>query len=283
MHEISNFKAETLDEESLRRTAPSIYASSPMLGVGSRYTFVPTARIVGGLRDLGWVPVAVQEQRIRTEARRGFQKHLIRFRRLEEMRVLSEWNLELVLINSHDAGCAYQLHAGVYRRICSNGLVTSEKSFEAIRFRHSGLQPEAVVAGSVALVEQFPRLGAQIEQFRKRDLTPWEAIAFARKACRIRYGAIADVPVDTETLLKPRRKEDEGTDLWRTLNRLSENLLRGGVSDHHRDRRGKLRSVRCLRGIDSQVTLNKGIWALAERALSGSVILDTENDEPPCR
>ena len=86
-------------------------------------------------------------------------------------------------------------------------------------------------------------------------------------------------PVDTETLLKSRRKEDEGGDLWRTLNRVSENLLRGGVSDHHRDRRGKLRSVRGLRGIDSQVGLNKGIWALAERALSKSFLRDFENTE----
>lgn len=279
MHEMINFKAETLEEESLRRTAPSIYASSPMLGVGPRYTFVPTARIVGGLRDLGWVPVAVQEQRIRTEARRGFQKHMIRFRREEEMRVLSEWNLELVLINSHDAGCAYQLHAGVYRRICSNGLVTSERSLEAIRFRHSGLQPEAVVEGSLRLVDQFPRLGEQIEEFRTRELSIGESIAFARAACLLRYRTGAEAPVDTETLLKSRRKEDEGGDLWRTLNRVSENLLRGGVSDHHRDRRGKLRSVRGLRGIDSQVGLNKGIWALAERALSKSFLRDSENIE----
>jgi hypothetical protein len=96
-----------------------------MAGVSGRYTFVPTARIISGLRELDWVPVAVEEQRIRTEARRGFQKHLLRFRRAEQMETLAEWNVELVLVNSHDAGCAYQLHTGIYRRICSNGLVLS--------------------------------------------------------------------------------------------------------------------------------------------------------------
>jgi hypothetical protein len=69
--------------------------------------------------------------------------------------------------------------------------------------------------------------------------------------------------------LKARRPEDEGTDLWNTLNRVSENLLRGGVSDCHRDRRGRLRSVRAIRGIDSKVTLNKGLWGLAEHMAEG--------------
>jgi hypothetical protein len=74
---------------------------------------VHTARIVEGLREHDWVPVDVEEQRIRHEIRRGFQKHLIRFRRAEQMETLNEWNVKLVLLNSHDAGCAYQIHAGI--------------------------------------------------------------------------------------------------------------------------------------------------------------------------
>ena len=126
---ISNFKAEALEEETLRRQAPSIFAAGPILGVSRRYTFVPTARIVSGLRELDWVPVTVEEQRIRSEARRGFQKHLIRFRRAEQMQTLDEWNVELVLLNSHDAGCANSpgplrplrvRHAGTgSRKMCS--------------------------------------------------------------------------------------------------------------------------------------------------------------------
>ena len=48
---------------------------------------------------------------------------------------------------------------------------------------------------------------------------------------------------------------------------MQETLIRGGVSDHHRDQRGKVRSVRALRGIDSKVSLNKGLWRLAEQML----------------
>jgi len=268
-HDTSNFKALALTDDTLRGQAPSIFASGPMQGVSPRYTFVPTARIITGLRALDWVPVKVEEQRIRLETRRGFQKHQLRFRRAEQMETLDEWNIELVLLNSHDAGCAYQLHAGIYRRICSNGLVLSEGSFEAIRFRHSGLESDAVVGASLRLLDFMPKVGALVGQFHARKLEARESLLFARSALALRYPKVEEAPVDAETLLKAHRPEDEGTDLWRTLNRCQENLIQGGVSDWHRDRRGKLRSVRRLSGIDSKVSVNKGLWGLAERLVKG--------------
>ena len=268
----SNFKALALEENALRHLAPSIYAPGPMQGVSGRYTFVPTARIVAGLRAQDWVPVGVEEQRIRSELRRGFQKHLIRFRRAAQMETLDEWNVELVLINSHDAGCAYQLHAGIFRRICSNGLVLSEEAFEAIRFRHSGLEPEEVVAASLRLIEFMPRVGELVARFRQRLLDEETARRFAGHALLLRYPSLELAPVAPETLLAARRPDDEGADLWHVANRVQEALVRGGVSDHRRDRRGSLRSVRSLRGIDSKVSLNKGLWSLAEQVANGETL-----------
>ena len=268
----SNFKAVALNEETLRQQAPSIFAAGPMANVSPRYTFVPTARIVDRLREHDWVPVVVEEQHIRNEARRGFQKHLIRFRRREQMETLDEWNVELVLLNSHDCGCAYQLHAGIYRRICSNGLVMSQESFEAIRFRHAGLVTDEVVQASFRLLDFMPRVGELVNRFQSRELAAGESLALAGHALLLRYASLGNAPVLPETLLQARRPEDEGTDLWRTMNCVGEHLERGGVSDWHKDRRGKLRSVRALRGIDSKVTLNQGLWQLAERLANGETL-----------
>ena len=269
MNDTTNFKATALEDDALRRQAPSIFASGPMASVSPRYTFVPTVRIVTGLRALDWVPVTVEEQRIRQEARRGFQKHLLRFRRAEQMETLDEWNVELVLVNSHDAGCAYQLHAGIFRRICSNGLVLSEGSFTAIRFRHAGLEPDEVVQASLRLIEFMPRVGELVSRFKTRLLDAAESQRFAEQALLLRYPSLPEAPIEADTLLKARRPEDEGRDVWNTTNRLQENLIGGGVSDYHRDKRGKLRSVRAIRGIDSKVSLNKGLWGLAERITAG--------------
>jgi len=277
MNETSNFKATPLSDEALRTRAPSIFASGPMIGVSQKYTFVPTSEILTGLRDLNWVPVEVEEQRIRQEARRGFQKHLIRLRLESQMATLDEWNVELVVVNSHDAGCAYQLHAGIYRRICSNGLVISSESFNAIRFRHSGCLTGEVVQASLRLVEAMPKIGERIARFRERILEPQESLTLAEQALLLRYPTVDESPIAPETLLQAHRPEDEGADLWLTMNRLQESLLRGGLSDDRRDRRGKLRSVRPLRGIDSKVSVNKGLWSLAERLADGRPLTTAEN------
>ena len=211
----SNFKAQALDEDTLRRRAPSIFATGPMSGVSARYTFVPTARIVSGLRELDWVPVDVEEQRIRLETRRGFQKHLL-------------------------------------------------------RFRHSGLEPDEVVSSSLRLIEFMPRVGELVQRFRDRVLDDTESRRFAEQALLLRYPSLEEAPVEPETVLQARLPQDEGDDVWNTLNRVGENLNRGGVSDHRLDRRGRLRSVRGIRGIDSKVSLNKDLWGLAERMVTGS-------------
>jgi hypothetical protein len=65
------------------RFAPSVFASQPIEGVSERYSFLPTCSILNGMRQNGWVPVRAQEQSIRIEARRGFQKHVVRFARAE--------------------------------------------------------------------------------------------------------------------------------------------------------------------------------------------------------
>src|SRR5437879_5702611 len=141
----SNFKTEALTNDVLQLEAPSIFAQGPMSGLSRRYTFVPTTEIIAGLREKAWVPVNVEQQRPRSPARFGFQKHLIRFRRAEQMQTLDEWNAELVLTNSHDAACAYLMQIGIYRRLCSNGLVVSDDNFEAIRVRPAGLKAEELV------------------------------------------------------------------------------------------------------------------------------------------
>jgi hypothetical protein len=236
-----------------------------MAGLSARYAFVPTSEILQALGERGWVPVNVEQQHVRLESRFGFQKHLIRLRRAEQMQSLDEWNAELVLTNSHDALCAYVLRVGIFRRICSNGLVISGETFEAIRFRHAGLKAEEVVQASHRIIEFTPRLGALIDRFRNRHLDDRESLDFAAQALALRYGSVEQAPIEPATLLEPRRIEDQPNDLWTTCNRVQENLVRGGLSDSRRDRTGRIRTVRSLRGIDSKVSLNTGLWSLAEQ------------------
>src|SRR5258708_10434206 len=64
-----------LPDEQLRALAPSVFAAQAMPGVSSRYAFVPTAQLVGRLRDAGWAPVSAGETKAEADRRRRLQKH----------------------------------------------------------------------------------------------------------------------------------------------------------------------------------------------------------------
>ena len=131
-----------LSDDRLRSLAPSVFAGSPLPGVSERYSFVPTAQIVSRLRESGWIPVTAFEQRVRLDERRGFQKHMLRFQRADVIPTRGEFTAELVLVNSHDRSSAYQLHAGLFRFVCGNGMIVADATFERVSIRHSGFTPD---------------------------------------------------------------------------------------------------------------------------------------------
>ncbi len=139
-----------ISDDEMRRFAPSVFASQPIEGVSDRYSFLPTSSILNGMRENGWVPVRAQEQSIRTEARRGFQKHIVRFARLQHLQTLEKNQVrpEVVLVSSHDKSSAYQLHCGLFRLVCTNGMVVSDGTFQRISIKHSGFNPDSVIEAS---------------------------------------------------------------------------------------------------------------------------------------
>ena len=131
LHNTSNFKATALNDDALRQQAPSVFALGPMQGLSGRYTFVPTARILADLRTQDWVPVSVEEQRIRTESRRGFQKHLIRLRQAGQMDVLDRADVWQAL-RGHTRG-----DWGEYADLCGPANAEAlEKGLQLVSIHH---------------------------------------------------------------------------------------------------------------------------------------------------
>ena len=112
-----------LSREELMRRVPSAYSEQAHIGTSNRYSFFSTDTVIEALRDSGWAPASGQQQKARALDRSGFQKHLIRFHRRNELgrAAFHDSRIELVLVNSHDGGCAFQLHAGVFRLVCRTG------------------------------------------------------------------------------------------------------------------------------------------------------------------
>lgn len=258
-----NDKSETLTTGSVITRAPAVAATTRCSTTSPRYTFVPTSRIVGALAEAGWTPVLAQQASVRNPAREGFQKHLVRFRLARQMNELDEYNVELLLTNAHDGSSAYVLNAGIFRRICKNGLVVSDASFEALRFPHRGLNPDRVAEGSMELANRIPSIVRRVGDFSRRLLSQGEQEAYAEEALALRY--TQNPPVRAGSLLNVRRGEDAGNDLWRVYNRVQENLVRGGLGDGQLTRTGRRRSIRRINGISSSMKVNKGLWDLTEK------------------
>ena len=261
-----------LNREQLTQHVPSAYADQAFSGTSERYAFFPTDTVVEALRESGWAPVIAQEQHARSEERSGFQKHLIRFHRREELgrAVLHDSRLELVLMNSHDGACAFRIFAGVFRLICSNGLVVSEASFGAMSIRHSNRTVQQVIEASQKIAHHSEGIDSRIEAFRQKSLTEEERTAFASRALALRYDSLEEAPVRPSYLLEPKRSEDRGNSLWNTFNVVQERMMRGSRPDRLKAMQEHRRSarVRGLTGLDAQLSLNRSLWELAASYLN---------------
>jgi hypothetical protein len=269
---------QVLTEDQLRRQAPSVFATKPDYKVSDQYTFLPTYKVVDGLRAEGWLPVFAQEQNVRLERRQGFAKHMLRFTRQEfidkQMTVVGQLRPEVILVNSHDRTKAYQLHAGVFRLACLNGMVVADSEFGRISVRHIGLSTSSVIRASMKVLEGIPTILHKVEEFQARQLTADERVALATGAHAMRWEDESRAPVKATQLLQPRRYGDDKTDLWTTFNVVQENLIKGGLRDRNRRDPHTHRAfgrVRAVRGIDEDMKLNKGLWQLAEMVRDGSI------------
>lgn len=262
-----------LADSQLALEAPSIFAEQAVEGVSSRYTFIPTAQLVTRMRQEGWAPVRAEEQRVRLQNRMGFQKHLIRFQRRDTIAKVGEYAAEICLVNSHDRSSAYQLHAALFRFVCSNGLMVSDSTFEHISVRHSGNEAGEIIDASFKLLAQVPQLTDNVEAFRARQLTDAESKAFAESALLLRWDSLQAAPVGVDKVLRPRRSDDAGRDLWSVFNRVQENLTKGGLKDFaRRNEQGRLLPrTRAVRGLDENIRLNKSLWHLAEALRAGDL------------
>jgi predicted deacetylase len=93
-----------------------VFAAYPIEDVSNRYTFIPTISIVDVFRDSRWYLVEVKESSVRTVNKKGYQKHLIRFRHLDHILTKEDDIPETILTNSHDKTSSFIIKLGVFRK-----------------------------------------------------------------------------------------------------------------------------------------------------------------------
>ena len=248
--------------EDIQRVCPSAFTvdSSPTLS--ENYTHIPTSQVIEDMMELGWTPVSAQE--VRARKRLGFQKHIIRFQNQDltiEGTNGDDVFPELLLTNSHDGKNAFHLRVGLYRFICSNGLVIADAEFSNVSIRHMGYTFEELRAQVLALIATLPNLVTKINTFQKIELTLDQIEEFSEKAVALRWNG-KKVSCSMDDLIAPKRLQDKGSNLWLVYNRIQENLVEGGFS--YRSGKGKVRKVRALKNFTQDIQFNCDLWKLAE-------------------
>jgi hypothetical protein len=252
-----------LTNDQIVELAPAAGALNPHEMVSDRYSFVPTIEAVDLLRSAGWQPVHVKQSGTRKNDRSGYQKHIIRF--MQGSLSTDQERVDLVMTNSHDRGCAFQLCASIWRKICGNGLMVSSKLFN-FSHRHVGFDITAFLNSAYQIAEGAGDIAAKVNDLKAIDLSPNEKGVFAMAAHKLVYDDVEKAPILPSQLLQERRYDDQGNDLWTTFNVVQENIMKGGIGGSKRNANGHIRRVktRPVKSIDRDVKLNKALWILTE-------------------
>lgn len=259
----------TMDQ--LQIAVPSAFATSAHESRSARYAYIPTSDIIAGMMKEGFLPFAAKQSSTRVDGKAAFTKHMIRFRHASERLGLQVGDSvpEIVLVNSHDGSSAYNLMAALFRLVCSNGMMVSDGPTGSVRVPHTGKILDNVIEGSYRVVKESALALETSRAWGRLQLTAPEQKVFAEAARTVRFAdseGLVTTPITAEQLLRPRRSADAGADLWRTMNRVQENVIKGGVTGYAIENgRRRATTTREIKGIDQDVKLNRALWTLAEK------------------
>ena len=246
------------------RVAPSVFAKCAHESRSSRYTFIPTIRILEGLRKEGFMPFYAVQSNSRDNSKHGFAKHMLRFR--NEGSIEAEEANEVILINSSDGSTGAQAMAGAVRFACNNSIVYGS-GITDIRVRHTGNIVDDVIEGVYEVVKDFDHMDSIREEMKLITLDTLDQLNLAQASAKMKWGNDkATHPIESDKLLKINRNADCRDDLWTVFNRVQENLIKGGVPGVRVDANGnrKRTTTRAVNGIAESIKLNKNLWTIAE-------------------
>jgi len=255
----------SLSLEDVRKACPSVFAKAPSPKVSERYTFVSTADILKPLLDQGWAITHASQRRVNKSGRDpSFTRHMVRMRHSSAAPFVGGVHPEVVIINSHDRQCRFQIRSGLFRLVCSNGMVIGIGKNAGGIMTHIGDQKQFNALIDAAL-KTAVESGTEVAAMQKKKLDDRAQVKFARDAYQIAYGD-EDERFDAKQLLTPRREEDKTNDLWTVYNRVQENIMRGGLKYQVDDR---TQSSRAITHIGRNIEINGALWDLAALTING--------------
>lgn len=184
--------------------------------------YIDTLEVVKVLQGEGWTLHGVDEFR---NKQRKVVSNFVQLKH-PDLQLLTNGNPDAVasitISNSCDGKKPLEMSLGVYRQICSNGLMAREE-YATERIKHIEVDYNDLYRKIMLFGNKTNKVLDRFESLQHHNLNHHEVVRLAREAASLRYNQ-EEVNSRVAELLRVSRLEDEGNNLWAVYNRVQENL-----------------------------------------------------------
>ncbi|HLD91164.1 MAG TPA: DUF932 domain-containing protein [Patescibacteria group bacterium] len=241
--------------------------------VTEKYKFQSTKDIISFFESQGFMLANKKICKVRNRSKQGFQKHMLRFNH-EALRIDDQNTLQVLVKNSHDGSSSLQINLGIYRLVCSNGMVIG-REFVGYNLKHIGHNFYIKLEESLKeLIVAAPKYKEMIIRMQNVNLTNDQKDEIIKKAVNLRLQSIENVDnVDVSRSFSPIRIEDNTNDLYTVLNLVQERVIRGGIKyttktvNENNVVEIKNHSTKKINSIDKDLELNKNLFDIVSSYL----------------
>lgn len=265
-----------MTEDQVRVKCPLAFVETPTNHlVSDKYVLANTATVIRDMEQLGWKVVDARQRKAKTNASGRFSYHMVVFQNPDVKITRSVEGFEevdcyprIILTNSHDGLNCFKFMVGLFRLVCSNGLVIASERFADLKIRHINYSFEELRELTNKVIQELPVQVDLMTQMKNFELSREQMLDLALKMYKLRRGfditEECEVDIDEETLedmLDPQREEDRTFDLWTVFNVLQEKVIKGGYSYKEGDK--KPRKMRKITSFVKDLDLNEKMFQVA--------------------
>jgi hypothetical protein len=185
--------------------------------------YIPTLDVITKLQDEGWRISGVAEQRGKN---RKITSNYVQLQHpdfaVQNNKGKDEAFTSITLSNSCNGNRPLQMSLGLFRQVCTNGLIKFDQHAETEKIRHIEVNARDLDRFVISMNGKADKLLTEVNEMKHKGLSIEDMRKLAREAASLRYSNLDDINIDD--IFAVNRVEDESNDLWTVFNRIQENL-----------------------------------------------------------
>lgn len=208
--------------------------------------YIPTLDVITKLQNEGWQLKGVDEQRGKN---RKISSNYVQMQHpdfaVKNNKGKDEAYTSITISNSCNGSKPLEMNIGMFRQVCSNGLIRFDEQAEQEKIKHIEVNYMNLDRFITSVTNKTSKLLTEVNEMKRKGLSIEDMRKLAIEAASLRYSNLDDINIDD--LLVVNRVEDESNDLWTVFNRIQENLTHD------------------VNNMNEDIRLNKQLFSLAEQ------------------